>query len=264
MDTAQGRIGFAVMGLDFKDSLTLNGTGHFPMQSVYKFPLAIMALSKVDKGELSLDQQVHLTRARLDTATWSPLLKDRKEEVIDITLRDLIVYTVSHSDNNCCDVLFGLVGGTAAVNNYVHSLGIGGISVAATEAEMKKSWEVQYTNWCEPAAMLQLLSDFYHNTMLSKPSHDFLLKCMEESTNSAARIRGLLPKEVHVAHKTGTSNTDKAGITAATNDVAIITLPDGRHIALVVFVSDYKGGVPRGEHMIAEIARHTWDHFLAK
>jgi beta-lactamase class A len=222
-----------------------------------------MVLCKVDKGELSLDQKVHVVRAKQDSATHSPMLKDHKEAEFDVTIRELIVYTVSHSDNNGCDILFGLAGGCGAVNDYLHGIGIKGISVAATEGEMKKAWDVQYTNWCEPAAMLQLLRDFYNNTMLSKASHSFLMKCLEEGSNPDTRIKGLLPKDARVAHKTGTSFVNN-GVIAATNDVGIITLPDGRHFALVVFVSDYTGGYVRGEHMIAVLARQVWDHFMAK
>lgn len=40
-----------------------------------------------------------------------------------------------------------------------------------------------------------------------------------------------------VAHKTGTSPTVE-GITVATNDVGIIFTPDGRKIAIAVFVAD--------------------------
>ncbi|WP_431217258.1 serine hydrolase [Puia sp. P3] len=53
--------------------------------------------------------------------------------------------------------------------------------------------------------------------MLSPVSTRLLMKWMTES-NSPHRIGGMLPKGTVVAHKTGTSNTNAAGITAATND----------------------------------------------
>lgn len=49
-----------------------------------------------------------------------------------MSIRELLAYTVSLSDNNTCDILFGYVGGVEVVNNYVKRLGIAGMSVSAT------------------------------------------------------------------------------------------------------------------------------------
>lgn len=64
------------------------------------------------------------------------------------------------------------------------------------------------------------------------------------------------------AHKTGTDAT-RDGKTAATNDVGIITLPDGRHLAVAVFVKDSTAGLAPREAAIARIARIAWDHWTA-
>jgi beta-lactamase class A len=264
IDSSQGKVGVAVMGLDFKDSLLINGDHHYPMQSVFKFPLAMAILKKVDEGKLKLSDTIHIPKDSLVTNTWSPMIKDFPDQNIAISLTDLIRYTVSKSDNNGCDVLFNLAGGTSQVNTYVHNLGVSGISIAANEREMGKGWDVQYSNWCQPWAMVQLLEIFYKGKNLSKPSHDLLWKYMVESENSPKRLMGKLPANTQVAHKTGTSNTNDAGITAATNDVGIVALPDGRHYAIVVYVSDCKGELANREAMIAGISKRVWDYFNSK
>ncbi len=264
IDTSGGTLGIGIMGLNFNESLIINRNTHFPMQSVYKLPLAIAVLDKVDKGMLSLGQLVHIPKGSLDPNTWGPLLRDFPNRDFDITLASLLRYAVSISDNNACDILFRLAGGTAVVNKYIHGIGVKDIAIAATEAEMKKAWAVQYTNWCEPAAILQLLRILYEGRLLSKASNDLLLKLMTESENSPNRLKGLLPANTPVAHKTGTSNTNGKGITAATNDVGIITLPDGRQYAIVVCFSNYTGGVSRGERIIAEISKLSFDYFRSK
>jgi beta-lactamase class A len=260
----KGHVGVGIMDLDADYSVTVNGLEQFPMQSVYKFPLAIAILNMVDEGRLSLEQNVHIPGGSLDTNTWSPLVTDFPNQDINITLAELIDYTVGKSDNNGCDVLFQIAGGTEAVNRYIHGLGVEGIAIAATEKEMKQRWEVQYTNWCQPAAMLQLLQIFYDGRALSRESNQFLMKVMTEGVNPANRIKRMLPEDAVVAHKTGTGNTNDEGITSATNDVGIVTLPDGRRFAIVVYVSDYKGGIERGSRAIAEIAKLAWDHFTVR
>lgn len=255
-----GKIGVGVLGLNFKDSLVCNDSIRFPMQSVYKTPLAIYILDRVDQKILRLDQTVRVVKSKLDQETWSPLLKDFKEDTLNLSISQLLLYSVSKSDNNACDLLFELAGGTKAVNNYFQKLGIREMSIAATEAEMHANWNTQYTNWCRPSAMLQVLSGLHEGKWLSPESNKLLMKLMTESENSPDRIKGRLPKTAVVAHKTGTGNAEN-GIRSATNDVAIITLPNGKHYALVVFLCNYKDDLPKGEKLIADISKIVWDHY---
>jgi beta-lactamase class A len=81
---------------------------------------------------------------------------------------------------------------------------------------------------------------------------------MIESTPGAKRLKGLLSSGTTVAHKTGTSGTEK-GITAATNDIGIITLPNGKHLAIAVFVSDSPTDEATREAVIAKIAKVVFD-----
>jgi len=72
------------------------------------------------------------------------MAKDFPGQDLDITLSALLTYAVTKSDNNACDFLFGVAGGTAAVNTYIHSLGVKDISIVFTEGEMEKAWSLQF------------------------------------------------------------------------------------------------------------------------
>lgn len=63
-----------------------------------------------------------------------------------------------------------------------------------------------------------------------------------------------------VAHKTGTSLTID-GVTAATNDVGFVTLPNGRHLAISVFVPDSGANNAVREEVIAKVAKAAWDEW---
>ena len=65
-----------------------------------------------------------------------------------------------------------------------------------------------------------------------------------------------------VAHKTGSSDTNDKGITAATNDIGIITLPNGKHFAIAVYVSDSSEKSDVNEKIIAEICKSVWDYLV--
>jgi beta-lactamase class A len=252
-----GAIGIAVTAIESGDTLTTNNAVRYPMQSVYKFPLAIAVLAQVDRHILAYDQKVHITKEDLKPGTWSPMRDSFPDGGVDLTVSELLYYSVSMSDNNACDVLFRLAGGTAAVNEYIHSLGYAGIAIAATEYEMSQAWEVQFTNWCHPLQMAVMLTDFQQQRFLSEQSNALLMKIMTESASGPKRIKGEL-NGVAVAHKTGSSGTNEAHLRAAVNDAGIITMPNGDHVALVVFVSETRQSMQECEKAIAAIARAVY------
>ena len=260
---AKGTVGVAIMGLEDRETFLFNESLRYPMQSVYKFPLAMAVLDQVDKGKLSLNQKIRVTPKDLLPNTWSPIREKYPKGNVDLKLSEILSYTVSQSDNNGCDILFRLLGGPKKVDAYVQSLGVKSIVIAATEEEMHKAWNVQFTNWCKPRAMLRLLDILYKGKALSKTSNDFLWKIMTETTSGPNKIKGLLPKNALVAHKTGLSDS-KDGILAATNDVGIMTLPNGEHVAVVVFVSNTPVDEKTRDGVIAQISKAAWDYFLAK
>ena len=133
-----GKLGVALMGLETGEIFLFNGGDRFPMQSVYKCPLAMAVLERVDKGRLSLGQVVHVAPADLLPDTWSPLRERYPAGNVDIALSELLRVTVSESDNNGCDILFRMLGGPPAVDAYVRGLGIKGMAIAATEEEMHR------------------------------------------------------------------------------------------------------------------------------
>jgi beta-lactamase class A len=62
-------------------------------------------------------------------------------------------------------------------------------------------------------------------------------------------------------HKTGSSGTVN-GMTAATNDIGLITLPDGRRLAIAVFVTDSSAEDATRDGVIARIAKAAYDEAL--
>jgi len=258
-----GKLGVAMLGLETRESFPFNGDHRFPMQSVYKFPLAMAVLELVDKGRLSLGQAVRVAPADLLPDTWSPLRDANPRGDFDLALSELLRVTVSESDNNGCDILFRMLGGPAAVDAYVRGLGVEGMAIAATEEEMHRVRDSQFSNWCEPAAMARLLDLFFQGGTHAVASRDFLMRLMMETATGPKRIKGLLPLGTPVAHKTGTSFTDEKGLTAATNDVGIVTLPDGSHVAMVIFLADSSASPEARENAIARVARAGFDYFAA-
>ena len=105
------RYGISIEHSGTKDTIHFNRDGHFPMQSVYKFQLALHVFHQVDLKLLTLDQLVKVSKKELVKNTWSPMRDDKKVSSFEISIRDLLQYSVSQSDNIACDVLFRISGG---------------------------------------------------------------------------------------------------------------------------------------------------------
>lgn len=254
---AQGRVGVTATVLETGESVTLNGNQRFPMQSVYKFPIAMAVLAQVDQGKLKLDQKIRVETS--DVVQGSRILNQNSQGV-ELSLAELLKYMVSESDNTACDVLLRLVGGPKVVTQYLRGLGINDIVVANTEKELGQDTAVQYRNYATPDAAVVLLRAFHEGKGLSKSSHALLQRLMTETSTGLKRLKGLLPDGTVVAHKTGTSSTAN-GMTAATNDVGLVTLPNGLHLAIAVFVSDSKANDALREEAIAKVAKAAWDEW---
>lgn len=242
------------MDLSSKDTLVYNTHGIFPMQSIFKFPLALAVLKKVDDGKLSLSQKIKLTNRDLLPNTWSPLRDKYPDADVEVTLEEILMYTVTHSDNNGCDILFRLLKGPKKVNAYVHSLGVKEIAIKYNEEEMHEAWDAQFDNWSKTRAMLALLEMYYDKKLLSPSSQAILWKMMADTSTGPKRIKGQLPKETEVLHRTGTGGQNEQGIMGAVNDVGIIQLPNGKYFAIVIFLGRVKGDISALEKKMAEIS----------
>jgi beta-lactamase class A len=270
---AKGRVGAASVLLEGGEETCIRCDEHFPMQSLYKFPIAWAVLAQVDAGRLKLDQKVLVSkREYLGDGAYSPLRDRSREKDQTVELRELLQLAVVQSDGTASDVLMRLLDGEAKsssdpysvgareVMRFLRSIGVDDTSINVQDPEMalQKDWQVQYRNWMSPRGALKLLRAFHEGKGLSKESHALLQDMLEHSIRGDKRLKGLLPKETVLAHKTGTSGS-RNGVTAATNDIGIITLPSGKHLAVAVFVSDSKANEKTREGVIASIAGEAWD-----
>lgn len=261
---AKGIVGVSVLGLEDRDTLNYNGNARLVLHSVMKFPIALAVLHLVDSGVLKLDQTMHIKKKDLPATSVSPLRDKYPKGNVDVPISELLSDMVSFSDNNACDILLKKLGGPDQVEDYLHSIKLRGINIEASEKDMASAWEVQYTNWCKPIDMVKLIDEFYSGKLLLRANRDFLYKIMTETSTGPHRLKGLLPPGTIVAHKTGTSPTNAAGLSPATNDVGIITLPNGKHIAIAIFVCNSTADEVTREEVIAKIAKAVYDREISK
>ena len=255
-------VGVSVISSDEKNILDVHASSNFIMQSVFKLPLAITTLHWVELGKLSLQQRVEIPEQLSSKFDMSKLKDDHPEKNARVSVADLIMYSISYSDNLSCDVLFGLLGGCKTVDDYMHSVGLNSIHIKYTEQGMYSNHAYQNYNCCTPEAMNKLLIALYSGKLLKKPLKELLMKDLIVNFTSEKRLKGLLPKETIVAHKTGTGYCNK--MVDATNDVGIIFLPKGRFYYISVFVMNAKETQEACERCIAEISKEVYQYMYKK
>jgi beta-lactamase class A len=259
---AHGKVSVACSLPDSPVNCDLDPYSHPPMQSVFKFPLAVAALDLVEQEKFSLDQAVRfLPSDRILPQVYSPLQDKYPEANVDIPLRELLRLAVSLSDSVAADIVLRTIGGSSVVNSYMKSIGVTGFHLEDSEQGLHRDVRVQYRNWFEPAGAVFLLRRISDNSPLTPEHTQILVRWMEEALTGPRRIKGELPAGTTVMHKTGSSGSG-GGITYATNDIGLITLPDGRRLAIAIFVTDSTADDATREAVIARIAKAAYDESI--
>jgi beta-lactamase class A len=259
---AHGKVAVACSLPDSTLNCDLEPHAHPPMQSVFKLPLAITALHLVEQRTQSLDQPVRfLPTDRILPHTHSQLQDKYPEANVDLPLRELLHLAVSESDNVAADMILRVIGGPPVVNSYMSSMGVAGFHLEDGEEALAREAAAQYRNWFEPAGAVQLLSHIRNNSPLTAEHTQMLLQWMKDASSGLHRIKGDLPSGTIVMHKTGSSGTHD-GLTSATNDVGLIALPDGRRLAIAIFVTDSAADDDTRDAVIARIAKAAYDASL--
>ena len=263
ISTKKATVGLSIMGDNGKDTLSINGNSRFPMQSVFKFHIALAVLSQIEQGKFSIDQIIKIEEHQMLPGLYSPL-REKYPKGVSLKISEILEYTVSLSDNVGCDVLLKLIGGPQAVENFITEKRFKDFSVKINEEVMQSNWDLQFKNWSSPKTSTQILAYFYDKKNLSPEHHDFLWTIMKQTETGKNRLKGQLPEGTVVAHKTGWSGTNKEGVTAAVNDIGIIFLPNGHHYFISVFITDSKEDTAASEKIIADISKVVYDYFSKK
>ena len=131
-----GEIGVAVI-VNNRDTVKVNNKSVYPMMSVFKVHQALALCNDFDNKGISLDTLVNINRDKLDPKTWSPMLKDYSGPVISLTVRDLLRYTLTQSDNNASNLMFKDMVNVAQTDSFIATLiPRSSFQIAYTEEEM--------------------------------------------------------------------------------------------------------------------------------
>jgi beta-lactamase class A len=252
-------VGYTAIDLESGRRISSNGNERFPMASVFKFPVALVVLQHVDRGELKLDDAITIQPLQFSRG-HSPLRDSANGKPATVTVKRLIELMVSESDNTAVDYFIRRFGG-AAITSGVRALGGTGVRIDRPENDIAEAIQkhgiAAYVrdprDTATPDGMASLLATFAQRPDLTPSSHDLLMHFMTRSHNPV-RLASGLPPGVVVAHKTGT-------MPGVFNDVGIITSADGKHHIAIAIFTKKEGEQDEGLalRVVGQIARGVYD-----
>ena len=264
-----GRVGIAVRSIDEGWATGWKADELYPQQSVSKLWVSITAMDAVDKGKVSLDDQVTLTRDDL-TVFHQPI----RDLILGgsgytTTLADLMVKAITTSDNTANDKLMRSVGGPEAVRAMIREKHLGAIRFYNGERALQSRiagllWSPSYSignaffearnalplsvrqsafnryvddpyDGAAPSAIVNALARLKRGELLSPATTARLLDIMSNTHTGANRLKGGLAPGWVLNHKTGTGQ-ELNGQQAGYNDIGILTAPDGRSYSVAVMI----------------------------
>ena len=287
-----GALGVGLVNLESGQTYLFNGERRFPMQSVFKLPLATAVLSEVDAGRALLTERLTITEEQLSTpfspigAAW-PARRD-------FSLQELLEAVLVESDNTAADVLMKRIGGPGAVTAWLDARRVPEVRIDRYERELqcqahgmpsfRPAWRTPAAftaareavapavrsaaqrrymsdprDTATPRGMVEFLRMLDRAELVEPASTRLAVELMARpNSRRPRRIRAGLPNGAFLAHRSGSSGAD-LGISTAHNDVGIFRLPDRRAYALAVFLSGSTLDAPGRDAVIADVARAVVD-----
>lgn len=285
-----GTLGIAATHIESGRTVFYKADEPYPLASTYKVPIAVQALALVEQGKLDLDRMVPWDTTDLHLGSEAFLLF--RKPGFALSVRNMLETMLILSENNSTDMMLKLAGGGEVVTQRLRSAGTNDVRVDRPTAEIiahpwgitdiwtdgkfsRAKWEAQSAKVSKgrqdsiphyyvtdprdqgsPRSMMALMIKIWKGEVLSRKNSAYLLDIMYRCETGKARIKGMLPPGTRVAHKTGT-------YPGTANDVGIIDLPDGTHVAIAAYVK--KSAKVSGadlEAAIAQASRAVYDYFL--
>lgn len=288
---ARGEVGIAIKHLESGAEILINADKKYPMASTYKLPVLVELFYQQAEGKLSLEDRVEIMPSDIHIGSGS-MVALFDPPGIAINIRNLINMAMRVSDNSAADILLNRAE-AGNVTQRMKTLGLDSIRVdrstlemildqsgldystygalparevrklldaidSTTAARADEAFNKVDKDTAKPSDMNRLLEMLYRGEIVDRAVSDQIIGIMMECQTGTARIRGMLPPETDVAHKSGS-------LSGSINDTGIVFLPyDAGHLAVTVLMRNTRASTAARERVIAEVTRYAYDYFVSQ
>jgi beta-lactamase class A len=229
----QGFFALAFTDLQTKEQIVWNGSETFHAASTMKTPVMIEVFKQVAAGKFSLSDKITVKnefKSIVDSSIFHLNPADDsqqelyKQEGVQLTLSELVYQMIIMSSNLATNIIMQMVDGKK-VTQTMRDLGAKDMLVLRG-VEDQKAFDKGLINTTTAYDLMLIFNQMAEGKIINKKACDDMIKILLDQTHNTL-IPALLPKEVKVAHKTGT-------ITGVHHDSGIVFLPDGKKYTLVI------------------------------
>jgi beta-lactamase class A len=242
-----GRLGVAAIDIGSGRQLGFDANSRYAMASTFKLPLAASVLALVERGELSLDDE--LPFGPDDPLDNSPTVAANVARG-RLPVRRLCAGIVEVSDNSAANILLRRTGGPGALTRFIRACGDPVTRLDRYEMELNSNLPGDPRDTTSPAAMACLVRKLVLGDVLAEENRNRLSLWLKKSVPGPDRLKaGLAVPPWLVGHKTGT------GANGAVNDVAIAWRSGKPPVVIACYQSGGTAGLPVRVAAHAAVAR---------
>jgi beta-lactamase class A len=257
LQSVEGEFAVAFKDLQTGKTLFINEKTNFHAASTMKTPVMIEVFKQAKAGKFKLTDSILVKnkfKSIVDGSSFGLDIRDdsgdgmykkigQKMTVYDLTYQMIIV-----SSNLATNILIDLVDAKNA-NATMRKLGANDIQVLRG-VEDQKAFDKGLNNSVTAFDLMAIFEKIAKNKAIDTQSCEAMTKILFDQKFNEI-IPAKLPKEVKVAHKTGS-------ITGVQHDSGIVFLPDGRKYVLVLLSKKLKNA-DAGVKVLAEVSEMIYD-----
>jgi beta-lactamase class A len=253
----KGTFAVAFKDLSTGKELLINAQENFHAASTMKTPVMIEVFKQVAEGRFSLNDSFLIKnefKSIVDSSLYSLDSTDDSETEIyrhigeKRTLYDLMYQMIIASSNLSTNLIIDLID-VKKVTQTMREMGAKKIMVLRG-VEDNKAYHQGLNNTTTAYDLMLIFEKIAEGKAVNKKSSDEMINILLDQEHNSI-IPAQLPKEVKVAHKTGS-------ITGVHHDSGIVILPDGRKYVLVLLSKDLQDDKSAVEAM-AKVSRIIYD-----
>jgi beta-lactamase class A len=248
-----GKIGIYIKNLENGKVVSINADTIFPTASIVKIPILLGTMDKINKGELSYNQEM-IYRDSLLYAGVDILGSYKDSEKVELGKVMMLMLTMS--DNTASLWLQKMSGTGTRINSILDSLGYKNTRVNSRTTGRQDDWKRYGWGQTTPKEMADIMEKISKGEMISKERSSQMLRLLGRNYWDHVSI-SQIPPDVFIASKNGAVNGSRS-------EVLFVNGKGARYV-FAVFTSDIKdqSWKPENEAWILtrKISKMAWDHF---
>ncbi len=260
IDTLEGTVAVSFQTADQDQYMGINDTLSMHAASTMKVPVMMEVFRQVQAGKFSLSDSIVIKnefKSIIDGSLYSmDITEDGGDRLYAMigkkeSIRSLVHEMITYSGNLATNLLIGWVQ-PENVQNLMKQIGANDIQVLRGVEDIK-AFEAGKSNTTTAKDLAIIYQDIYNGTEWTESSRKEMIDILLDQKFNK-KIPAGLPKEVKVAHKTGS-------ITEIDHDSGIIYPPQTAPYILVVLTKGFKEH-ERAQETIAEISRRIYAWYM--